>query len=263
MIRDLLREIVGERWVERIDLDSGERVSASFVSPDHKNREGDVIWKFRRRDGGEPVFVYLLMEFQSRPDPSMPVRLMAYVSLFYQSLMKSQPAGGWKKLPLVIPVVVYNGEEPWNVSRDLGSLIGDLDPSAEIYRPQLRYLLVDESRYSREALVELDSPVAALFCIEKSQDSGEVGASVERLRRVNPPLEPSLKQAFETWLRKVIQPRWASSGEAGEETDPWTLEEDDTMLAERMDRWYRQAQEKGLQEGLQEGRREGLQEGRQ
>lgn len=113
------------------------------------------------------------------------------------------------------------------------------------------------TRYSREELAELDNPVAALFCIEKSQDSGEVGASVQRLRRADPPLEPSLKQAFETWLRKVIQPRWASSGEAEENTDPWTLEEDDTMLAERMDRWYRQAEEKGLQEGLQKGLQKG------
>ena len=43
MIQDLLREIVGERWVERIDFDSGERVNASFVSARHENRESDVI----------------------------------------------------------------------------------------------------------------------------------------------------------------------------------------------------------------------------
>jgi hypothetical protein len=55
MIQDLRREIVGEFWVERIDLASGERVDTSFVSPKHENRESDVIWKFRRprwrRDG--------------------------------------------------------------------------------------------------------------------------------------------------------------------------------------------------------------------
>jgi hypothetical protein len=44
MIQDLLREIVGERWVERIDLDSGEPVNASFVSIKHENRESDLIW---------------------------------------------------------------------------------------------------------------------------------------------------------------------------------------------------------------------------
>lgn len=70
MIQDLLREIVGEQWVERIDLGSGELVDASFVSPKHENRESDVIWQFRRKDGGEPVYVYILLELQSRPDPS-------------------------------------------------------------------------------------------------------------------------------------------------------------------------------------------------
>ncbi|HEX2223712.1 MAG TPA: Rpn family recombination-promoting nuclease/putative transposase, partial [Thermoanaerobaculia bacterium] len=162
MIQDLLREIVGEQWVERIDLASGERVDASFVSPRHENRESDVIWKFRRRDGGKPVYVYILLEFQSRPDPSMPIRLMGYESLFYQSLMAGQPAAGWRELPPVIPVVVYNGLEPWNVATDLGSLIGELDPSAEVYRPQLRYRLVDESAYPPEDLAALSSPVALL-----------------------------------------------------------------------------------------------------
>ena len=78
MIQDLLREIVGERWVECIDFDTGERVDTSYVSPKHENRESDVIRKFRRKDAAEPVYVYILPEFQSRPDLSMPVRLMDY-----------------------------------------------------------------------------------------------------------------------------------------------------------------------------------------
>lgn len=93
MIQDLLREIVAERWVERIDFDSGELADASFVSDKHDNRESDVIWKFRRKDGDEPVDVYVLLEFQSRPDPSMPVRFMSYESLFYQ--VKLPPSSNW------------------------------------------------------------------------------------------------------------------------------------------------------------------------
>src|SRR5690349_16270938 len=105
MIRDLLQEIVGERWVDLINLESGEKINTSFVSPRHASRESDVIWKFPRRDGQEPVYVYVLLEFQSRPDPSMPVRLMGYVHNFYEDLMARQPAAGWRKLPLVIPVL--------------------------------------------------------------------------------------------------------------------------------------------------------------
>jgi predicted transposase/invertase (TIGR01784 family) len=251
MIQDLLREIVGEQWVSRIDFDSGERVSASFVSHKHQNRESDVIWKFRRNDGKEPVYIYILMEFQSRPDPSMPVRLMSYESLFYQSLLADLPTAAWDKLPPVIPIVVYNGREPWNVATDLASLIGDLDPSAEIYRPQLRYRLVDEATYSRKDLETLNNPVAELFCIEKSRDWEEVHSSVHRLRRTVPPTEASLRRAFETWLHKVILPRFGFSDE--EISATLTLEGLETMLAESIDMWNRQIREEGRQEGRQEG----------
>jgi predicted transposase/invertase (TIGR01784 family) len=251
MIQDLLREIVGERWVERIDFDSGVVVNRSFVSTEHENRESDLIWKFQRNDGGEPVFVYVLMEFQSRPDPSMPVRLMGYVALFYQELMKDQPVAGWKNLPLVIPMVIYNGKEPWNVARDLGSMIGGLDPSAEIYRPQLRYLLVDESKYPREELAALANPVAELFRIEQSRDWQEVQVSFQRLQETIPPDEDSLRRAFGTWLKKVILPRLGRPPEEAAEVS--TLKEGATMLLDSIDRWTRETREEGRQEGRQEG----------
>jgi len=55
MVCDLLREMVGEAWVELIDFASAERVNASFVSAKRRNRESDIIWKFRRRDTGDPA----------------------------------------------------------------------------------------------------------------------------------------------------------------------------------------------------------------
>jgi predicted transposase/invertase (TIGR01784 family) len=251
MIHDLLREIVGERWVERIDFDSGEKAEGSFVSSKYESRESDVIWKFQRRDGGDPVYVYILLEFQSRPDPSMAVRFMGYVSLFYQSLMSSQPAAERRKLPPVIPVLVYNGWEPWNVATDLGSLIGDLDPTAEIYRPQLRYRLVDEASYPREDLEAMNSPVADLFGIERSRDWFEVRSIIHRLRQHLLPSETSLRRAFETYLQIVILPRFGLSLE--EVSDTLTLEELETMLAESIDRWNREIREEGRQKGRQEG----------
>lgn len=152
-------------------------------------------------------------------------------------------------------MVVYNGAEPWNVATDLGSLIGDLDPSAEIYRPQLRYRLVDEAAYPREELAAWDSPVADLFRIEKSRDWQEVRSSVQRLRQSVPPAEASLRQAFEIWLQKVILPRFGVPEEEASST--LTLEELDTMLAESIDRWNRKIREEGRQEGRQEGHQEG------
>ena len=251
MIRDLLRDIVSEEWVERIDFDSGELANTSFVKG-ATNRETDIVWKFGRKDGGgEPVYVYILIEFQSRPDPTMPVRFMVYMGLFYQKLLDSQPAAARGKLPLVIPIVMSTGSERWNVATDLGSLIGELDPSAEKYRPRLRYHLIDEAAYPREKLASLTSPVADLFRLETSRDWREVQASVQRLRQSVPPTEGALREVFEGWLQEVILPRLKLSA-AEKVSAPRTLEEVDTMLAESIDRWTREIREEGRQEGRQE-----------
>lgn len=116
---------------------------------------------------------------------------------------------------------------------------------------------MDEAAYPREELAALSSPVADLFRIERSRDWSEVLASVHRLRQGIPPAEAPLREAFETWLRKLILPRLGLSQE--EAAAASTLEEIETMLTENIDRWNREIRE----EGLQAGRQEGLQAGRQ
>ena len=247
MVQDLLQKIVDEPWVEQLDLDSGERASTSFVSDGHDGRESDIIWKFRRKDGIQPEHVYIHLEFQSRPDPSMPVRVTAYRGLFYQRLLSDLSQEAWKHIPPVLTIIVYNGGEPWRVPTDLGPLIADLGPSAEVYRPQLRYRLVNEAAYDREVLEALNSPVGDLFWIEKSRDWQDVLSGVQRLRQNIPLEEPSLRRAFETWLQKVILPRFGVK--PGDTSAILSLKELETMLAENIDRWNRQIREEGRQEG--------------
>jgi predicted transposase YdaD len=259
MVRDLLREMVGEAWVERIDFTSAERVNTSFVSETLKNRESDVIWKFRRQDTGEAVYVYVLLEFQSRPDRYMPVRLMSYIGLLYQTLIAGSQLPPSGLLPQAIPVVVYNGIGAWGSALELSELIERLDPSAEAYIPRLRYKLIHQADYDAEELGE--SPVADLFRIERSRDWAEVRLGVSRLREHVGPGDPGLRRAFESWLQQVVLPRLGVT--AGEVHPRLTLEEFESMLAERIDEWNREVREEGVRQGVQQGLRQGVQEGRQ
>ncbi|MEA2601624.1 MAG: hypothetical protein QOF89_2616 [Acidobacteriota bacterium] len=197
MVCDLLREMIGEAWVELIDFASAERVNASFVSDKWKNRESDVIWKFRRRDTGDPVYVYVLLEFQSRPDRYMPVRLMTYTGMFYEQLIAEGRLAPSGRLPQVIPIVVYNGLGSWGTPLDLAELIECFDPLAESYVPHLRYKLVHEAAYSAEELGEKESPVADLFRLERSMSWKDVLVGVGRLQEHVGPEEPELRRAFE------------------------------------------------------------------
>jgi len=256
MVCDLLREMVGEAWVELIDFASAERVNASFVSARRRNRESDIIWKFRRRDTGDPVYVYVLLEFQSRPDRYMPVRLMTYKGLFYEALIaegRLPPSG---LLPQVIPIVVYNGAGPWGPALELSELIERLDPSAEPYVPRLRYKLVHEAAYGADELGKKESPVADLFRLERSTSWEEVRWGVSRLREHLGLDESELRRAFESWLGEVILPRLGMA--AAEIPERLTLEEFEPMLAERIDSWNERLREESRQEGRQEGEAKAL-----
>jgi hypothetical protein len=54
------------------------------------------------------LYIYLLVEFQSQPDPWMAMRMLVYVGLFYQELIKGRHFTASGKLPPVFPLVLYN-----------------------------------------------------------------------------------------------------------------------------------------------------------
>lgn len=208
-VQDLLRETVGERWVELLDFDSGELVNTAFFKGFKSER--DVLWKFWRKDGGDPIYLYIFLELQ-RPDRSMPIRLMACVGAVYQALLDSQPADARTKLPLVLPIVLNTSGKRWNVVTDLGSLIGDLDPSAEIYRPQLRYYVIDEAEVDQrlrgiqetipamDSLDEVETMLAENIdrwnreLREEGRQEGEARLVLRQLRLKFGPLDPEIEK---------------------------------------------------------------------
>ena len=112
MVRDLLRGFVNEPWLAELDLDTLEKVSGSYVADDLRDREDDVIWRVRFHDRW--LYLYLLLEFQSTVDPWMAVRILTYLGLLYQDLAR-QPTTT-RKLPPVLPIVLYNAPSRWNPS---------------------------------------------------------------------------------------------------------------------------------------------------
>ena len=47
LMRDLLCHFVREAWVDSIDFESFEKVGSNLVGSDLRNRDSDLIWRFR------------------------------------------------------------------------------------------------------------------------------------------------------------------------------------------------------------------------
>lgn len=253
LVRDLLQGFIKEQWVAGLDLDTLEKVNGSYIVDDLREREDDIIWRVRW--GKEWIYVYLLLEFQSTVDPYMAVRLLTYVGLLYQDIIKTKQLLGNGKLPPVLPLVLYNGERAWNASRDIGSLIQHIPGGLEQYRPDFQYLLIDESYYQPENL-PTSNLVSSIFQLEQSQNPEDVHRVVKRLIEwLKSPEQTSLRRAFMVWINRVLLPVRLPGQKVPKVNE---LMEVETMLAERVKEWTREWKEEGIQLGLQKGRQEGL-----
>ena len=72
--------------------------------------------------------------------------------------------------------VLQNGDPRWSAATDIAQLIEPPPGKLRDYKPQLRYLLLDEGAIDESAPLALRNLTAALLRLEKSRDSGNVSA---------------------------------------------------------------------------------------
>jgi hypothetical protein len=104
-------------------------------------------------------------------------------------------------------LVLYNVEGPWTAAEEIADLIEPGPPELVRYQPHLRYLLLDEGRYSDQELAGLRNLAAALIRLEHSQSPDEVRVVVEGLIEwLQDPEHAEVKRAFIEWLKRVLLP---------------------------------------------------------
>ena len=199
MVEDLLKGFVREDWIKKLDFNTLEKCNGSYVSDDLRNREDDIIWRVRW--GKEWLYVYLLLEFQSTVDTFMAVRIMTYLGLLYQDLIRTKQLTKSKKLPPVLPIVLYNGSENWLAATDISELVENIPGGLSRYCPQLRYLLLDEKSFREEELAPLKNLTAALFRLENSQRPEDLLKVLSSLLKwLADSKQAGLRRAFTVWL---------------------------------------------------------------
>lgn len=245
MVEELFRGFLPEDWAARCDFSSLEKAPTSFVSDDQRERRGDVVWKLRWKQGG---CAYLLLELQSTPDASMPVRLVNYAGLLLQDLIRAG-ALTLACLPVVLPVVFYIGRAAWRAPLDLAFLFGSPPPIPEHFLPRFRHVLVDARRMNLERPELASNLVAALLRVETCEAPEDFPPRVRHvLDLLSRQEDPGLRRTVTDWLRRKVH-RVSSGGIMVPDL------EDVAMLEETIQRWERQFIRQGRQEGIRAMRR--------
>lgn len=254
MIEELLQSFVKEDWVKLIDFSTLEKCNGSYVTDDLRERIDDVIWKVKWN--GKDLYLYILLELQSTPDYFMSVRIMTYIGLLYQDLIKSLNLTTGASLPFVLPFVLYNGSSKWTSPIKIEDIIQKQPKELSKFIPKVEYLLLDESSIEDSELDDLKNGIAILLKLERSQTLEDIiKASEQTAKYLKDTNQTRLRRAIGIWLRKVILPN--ITNEKNHLIEIEQLEEP-TMLAETVKKWPIIWKEEGREEGIEQEKKRGI-----
>ncbi len=249
VIEEAIRRFLKGPWLGKLDFSTLELVPARYVSRFLEQRESDIVWRLRYGGGKDDWFyVYVLMELQSSAPRFMALRLWAYIALLYQYLLKQKKLTPSRLLPPVLPIVLYNGEDPWSAPLTLAELI---QPVEGLDRPGFEYVVLDASHHPVAELRPVEDVVSGVFLMEQVEDFTDLELVLDELEGLVD--DPDLEEDISLLVSSVIG-KLALKGEK----IPYlrTLQEVRNMLAERVARWPEQWQDQGRQEGRRTGKAE-------
>ncbi len=264
----LIHAFVEEDFSAKIQPDSLCKLDPSHLSATLQQRESDLLYEVRLdsqdnqdNQDSQTAYLYILLEFQSTAPKHMAIRLLSYISLFYERLIK-EGKNSKGKLPPVFPLVLYNGDRPWNAPRSTSELISSNEIPAK-YLPHFQYALIDEKRIPDEKIHKLHNLISAVICAEKYGRPGEWEAQIPQIiefLRDEPGPEITI---FRRWIALLFG-EGMNESEYNQITAPEEVQKMLATLAEDLKAEGRQEGEKlGMQKGWEEGEKLGMRKGRE
>lgn len=148
--KDYLRNFLPRHLAQQIQLDSIERVEGAFVSNKLRAHFSDIVYRCVLKDGGK-AWLTFLFEHKSKQAKYPHIQLLRYMLEIWERAVKEK-----KRLPLIIPIIVYHGKKRWNL-KPFESYFEGWNETLRPYLPAFDYLLTDLSGLSDEEIINIEA----------------------------------------------------------------------------------------------------------
>ncbi len=201
----MIQSFIKSSWGNEITKDNLELVNKSYILSDYEELESDIVYK-ANIDNSEVIF-YILLEMQSSVDYSMPIRLFLYMGEIWRGILKDTEKNKVKskefKLPAIVPLVMYNGEDNWTTEKKFRNIIN----KSQLFGNNIidfEYILIDINRYKKEELMQLGNVVSAVFLLDQKVDIEEFINRVKDIAVGFNDLNGDQKLLLKHWLKNTL-----------------------------------------------------------
>ncbi|NLH37826.1 MAG: Rpn family recombination-promoting nuclease/putative transposase [Thermotogaceae bacterium] len=251
--QDFLKHYLPAQIANVVDLNYLTKENNSFVDERFKESFTDML--YRTKINGEDGYIYFLFEHKSYQDPLVILQLLRYIVRIWEEKYDRIA----KKLPVIIPMVIYHGESKWNVQTKLINLIKGIDRLPEEtkkYIPVYEYELYDLSPFGQVMIVGLAMTKVVLEVMQLVMitDTKKFRQAMKKvLEDIAQLPEDKFERFVETCITYILSVR--------DDVDIGTIEKESReILSERSEAIMSVAEKlrnEGRLEGEAEGRRKG------
>lgn len=222
-----------------------ELYNVNYITKEFKYREADIVYKIKGKE------IYYLIEHQTKVDYSMSYRILNYCVEIMRSVLENKEINSIGcKYPVVIPIVLYTGNQKWTASIAFSENQVEEEGSDEKLI-DAKYKLIDVNKYEIEELLEERTMIANAMILEKCKNNEEVLKSIKeivekqkgkkQLKKLKRVVLYLYKDVPMENLRKIIK--------LVEESE---CEENMSTIRERLRDEYINERKEGKKEGIQE-----------
>ncbi|SMB88308.1 conserved hypothetical protein (putative transposase or invertase) [Desulfonispora thiosulfatigenes DSM 11270] len=257
---DFLKNNIPKEALAIINLESLELQKASSTNKELKEIFFDLIYKVQINN--QEGYISFLLEHKSYKDKLTIFQVHKYILEFWTNIVKKE---GKKELPIIIPIVIYHGQEKWNLKTDLREMIPGFHDLPEYFKervPVFKHELINIKEYEENDFEKYTKLTAMMLKAFKYafEENLEVVLRVFLLAIKEAEKEESLDTLIyygEIYLKYI------------ELTNSQLKEEDIREEIRKLDGKgdvtmgiLEQIEERGIKKGIQKGIQKGIKEGK-
>ena len=248
-----IKEYLPDNICSKLNFKTLTILKDSYIDKELSEHFSDILYSIQL--SGKLTYIYLLFEHKSYIDPWTGFQLLRNMVKIWENYRKQHK--NRKKLPVILPVVIYQGKQKWDLNESIGHLF-EYKENMEDYIPEFKSEVYDISHIHEEK-IRGEILLRVYLLIQKYAIRGDIYGKLPQIFSL---LASVLEEKTKTEYLETLL-RYLSSVSNTEQLDILKSEVDQfiehggeimTTIAEK---WVQEGIEKGKLEGKREGKLEG------
>lgn len=200
-----LQKYVKAEWSVGLGPEQISLCDREYVLQDYQKRSADLVYRIRFKT--QTLYVYLIMELQSKVDFTMPFRLLTLMfGLLLKIFLETPEAERERRdfrLPVVLPVLFYNGKNKWSAETEFRKYMDGAEYFGE-YGLNFKYYLVDLSQIKNDDILNTNTLIDNILALDKNRKSEKLTDILDLVIKRMDTLGESDRVSFQKWLENVL-----------------------------------------------------------